>query len=487
MLKSTLKQDNKILGFFSRLFFKETKHFFDVVIIGGGPGGYVAAIKAAQEGLKTLCIEKNNIGGTCLNVGCIPTKTLLKNSYLYNLIKKDSKSIGIKTGSVELDLKEMMKDKKRIIEELRKGISYLFKKNNVQSLVGHGKIIGPNTIEITKEEQKTEVTSKNIIIATGSVPIILPGVSIDEKTIITSNGALSLSKVPKKIIIIGGGVIGIELGCVWNNLGSSVIILEADSQIGGLGIDKEVSIELKKELKRQGIFVFTNSFFKSIEKKELCNVLFLNEEKEKTMEADIVLFSTGRKPYTEGLGLFNVGVSVDKRGKINVDKEFKTSVPSIRAIGDVIEGQMLAHKAEKDASDVIDLLCKKKIESKRIIPSIIYTTPEVAWCGKTEEELIKEGVSYSKGKFPLNANSRARIKKDFFGFVKILSDKKTNQILGCHIIGNDASEYITEIIVAMKTKTPAEFISKIIHPHPTISEALKEACLLASGKKAVHV
>ena len=460
---------------------------YDVVIIGGGPGGYVAAIKAAQLGLKTACIEKRGtLGGTCLNVGCIPSKALLNASHHYHDATHRFEGMGIEiTGDIKMNVEKMMKAKTTAVAGLTGGIAGLFKKNKVTYLQGAATITGNETITVALNKGGEElVETTNMIIATGSEPASLNNIEVDEKVIITSTGALSLEKVPEKMVVIGGGVIGLELGSVWSRLGSKVEVIEFLDTITP-GLDKELSSTFQKSLKKQGMkFKMKTKVDKAIKH---ANGVTLTISPSKggdatEMEADVVMVATGRRPYTEGLGLENVNIEMDGL-MIKTDKDLRTNVPNIFAIGDVIAGPMLAHKAEEEGIKAVEMI---KHGSGHVnygaIPGVIYTHPEVATVGKTEEELKADGVAYKVGKFPFMANSRARTNNDAEGFVKVLTEKDTDKILGCHMIGPNVGEMIAEMVVGMEYGASAEDIARTCHAHPTLSEAVKEACMGAYDK-----
>ncbi|RIB20386.1 dihydrolipoyl dehydrogenase [Gigaspora rosea] len=453
---------------------------YDTVVIGGGPGGYVAAIKSAQLGLKTACIEKRgSLGGTCLNVGCIPSKAMLNNSHIYHQAKHELKSRGIDVADVKLNLENMMKAKDKSVTGLTKGIESLFKKNGVAYVKGHGRIVNTNEIEVDGlDGKKISIKSKNIIIATGSEPAPFKGLEVDEKQIVTSTGALSLEKVPEKMVVIGGGIIGLELGSVWSRLGAEVTVVEYLSSIGA-GMDAECAKSFSKLLQKQGIKFKMSTKVIDASKKD--GKVFVNVEPAKggakeTLEANVVLVSIGRRPYTENLGLENVGIEVDDKGRIKIDSQFRTAKPNIRCIGDVTYGAMLAHKAEEEGIAAVEYISGGHGHvNYDVIPSVIYTHPEVAWCGKTEEQVKETNKPYRVGNFPFAANSRARTNDDTQGFVKIISDAETDTILGVHIIGPNAGEMIGEAVLAMEYGASSEDIARTCHAHPTLSEALKEA------------
>ncbi len=457
---------------------------YDLIVIGGGPGGYVGAIRAAQLGMKVACVEKRGaLGGTCLNVGCIPSKALLESSHHYEAANHEFGQHGIEV-TTKLNLKQMMKNKDEIVKGLTGGIEMLFQKNKVEYVKGHGTITGANEVTVGKKKLST----KHIMIATGSDVMPLPGVKIDEKQIVSSTGALELSKVPKHLIMIGGGVIGLELGSVWRRLGAKVTVIEFMDRITP-GMDAGLTKEFHKLLEKQG-FEFKLSTKVTGAKKDAKGVTLTMEPasggKRETMKADVVLVSIGRRPYTDKLGLDKVGIETDKRGFIPVNEQWQTSVPGIYAIGDVIVGPMLAHKAEEEGVAVAEILAGQHGHvNYNVIPSVIYTWPEVASVGQTEEQLKEAGIDYKAGKFSFMANSRARATLQTDGFVKILSDKITDQVLGVHIIGPQAGDLIHECCVAMEFGASAEDIARTCHAHPTLSEAVKEAAL-AVDKRQIH-
>ncbi len=463
---------------------------FDVVVIGGGPGGYVAAIKAAQLGLKTACIEKRGtLGGTCLNVGCIPSKALLNSSEKYEEAKKHFADYGVNCSGVKLDLDKMMGQKNKVVLDLTKGIEGLFKKNKVSYYKGAGKILEKEKVAVIVGEKTEELKARHIIIATGSEIVNLPGIEIDEETIVSSTGALSLKKVPKKMVVIGGGYIGLEMGSVWQRLGAEVEVVEYLDRIVP-GMDIEIGRQLHKSLGAQGMKFKLGTKVLAAKKTKAGIELEVEAAaggKKETIKCDVLLVSIGRKPHTAELGCENVGIDLDDKGRIPVAKDFKTSAGNIYAIGDVIKGPMLAHKAEEEGVAVAELISGQAGHvNYNAIPSVIYTHPEVASVGKTEEELKAEGVEYSVGKFPFMANSRARAVGTTEGMVKILADKKTDQVLGVHIIGPDAGTMIAEAVLAMEYFASSEDIARTCHAHPTLNEAVKEAALAVTGK-ALHI
>lgn len=468
---------------------------YDLVVIGAGPGGYVAAIRAAQLGMKVACVEKRpSLGGTCLNIGCIPSKALLHSSEKYaELAGGGLAELGVSHGRVKLDLAAMMTAKDKIVDGLTRGIDHLFKKNKVERLLGTARITAPGKLTIEGAEGKTEVTAERILIATGSVPASLPGVSIDEKRIISSTGALSLGKVPKKLLLIGAGYIGLEMGTVWHRLGAEVEVVEYLPRILP-GMDAELAKKFQLMLKRQGISFRLDTAVQSarstktgVEVKISAAKDAQNAQDSETLKADIVLVAVGRKPATEGLGLDQLGIATDARGCIQVDEDFETTVPGIFAIGDVISGPMLAHKAEEDGVAAVEIMAGKAGHvDYDLVPGIVYTAPEIATLGKTEEQLKEAGTAYKSGSFPFMANSRARATGHQDGFVKILADAVTDRVLGVHIIGHEAGTIIHECATAMAFGASAEDIARTCHGHPTLNEAVKEAALAVDGR-AIHI
>jgi dihydrolipoamide dehydrogenase len=461
---------------------------FQAVVIGGGPGGYVCAIRLSQLGLKTACIEsRGSLGGTCLNVGCIPSKSLLNLSEEFHKVKGLANK-GIEVGDVKLNLDKMMKSKDKAVTVLTKGVEFLFKKNKVTYLKGYGSFKSQNEILIKDNENKeTIIQSEKTIIATGSVATSLPGIEIDEQKIVSSTGALKLEKVPNKMVVVGGGYIGLEMGSVWSRLGAEVEVVEFLDHITP-GMDKEISSEFMKILKKQGIKFNMQNKVETI-KKNKSGVVVSTVDKEgnkNNFESDVVLISVGRKANTEGLNLETIGVELDDRKRIKTDKSFKTNLENIYAIGDVISGPMLAHKAEDEGIAVAENIAGQSGHvNYDTIPGVVYTTPEVAAIGKTEEQLKDSKMKYKVGKFSFMANSRAKAIDDAEGFVKILADEKTDKVLGAHIIGPHAGELIAEIGVAMEFGASSEDIARTCHAHPTFSEAVKEAAL-SVDKRAIH-
>ena len=461
---------------------------FQAVVIGGGPGGYVSAIRLAQLGLKTACIESRGaLGGTCLNVGCIPSKSLLNLSEEFHKVKNLS-SKGIEVGDVKLDLQKMMKNKDKAVTVLTKGVEFLLKKNKVSYFKGTGNFKSKNEILI-KDEKGSEniIQSEKTIIATGSVPVSLPGIDIDEKIIVSSTGALKLEKVPSKMVVVGGGYIGLEMGSVWSRLGAEVHVVEFLDHITP-GMDKEISNEFMKILKKQGMQFHMQNKVESINKSNSgATVITTDKDGNKNeFDCEVVLISVGRKPNTQGLNLESVGVELDEKKRVKVDHAYKTNVQDIYAIGDVIAGPMLAHKAEDEGIAVAEnIVGQSGHVNYDTIPGVVYTTPEVASIGKTEEQLKELNIEYKIGKFSFMANSRAKAIDDAEGFVKILADKNTDKVLGAHIIGPHAGELIAEIGVAMEFGASSEDIARTCHAHPTFSEAVKEAAL-SVDKRAIH-
>ncbi len=460
---------------------------FDVTVIGGGPGGYVCAIRLSQLGLKTACIEsRGSLGGTCLNVGCIPSKNLLNFSENFHKAK-NFKNIGIEVGEVKLNLDKMMQNKEKAVTVLTKGIEFLFKKNKVSYFKGMGAFKKVNEISISANGKETIIQTNKTIICTGSGPVSLPGMEFDEKQILSSTGALSLREVPKKMVVVGGGYIGLEMGSVWSRLGTQVEVIEFLDRITP-GMDNEISKEFEKILKKQGIKFKLNTKVEKITKSNnFVSIDTVDKEKNKNkIQADVVLISVGRKPNTKSLNLKNVGVQTDEKGRVKVNKKFETNIKNIYAIGDVIDGPMLAHKAEEEGIAVAELIAGQSGHvNYDIIPGVIYTSPEVASVGKTEEQLKTNKSNYKIGKFPFMANSRAKAIDESEGFVKILADAKTDKVLGVHIIGSHAGEMIAEMAVAMEFGASSEDIARTCHAHPTFSEAIKEAALSVE-KRQIH-
>ena len=461
---------------------------FQAVVIGGGPGGYVCAIRLAQLGLKTACVEsRGSLGGTCLNIGCIPSKSLLNLSDEFHKVKHLSNK-GIEIGDVKLNLSKMMKSKDKAVTVLTKGVEFLLKKNKVTYFKGTGSFKSKNEISIKDNQNKeTIIETDKTIIATGSLPVSLPGIEFDEKIIVSSTGALKFEKVPKKMVVVGGGYIGLEMGSVWSRLGAEVHVVEFLDHITP-GMDKEISSEFMKILKKQGIIFHMQHKVEKIKKNDSGAIISTTDKdgNKKDFECDVVLISVGRKPNTNGLNLEKVNISLDNKNRIKVDKNFKTNLDNVFAIGDVIAGPMLAHKAEDEGVAVAENIAGQSGHvNYDTIPGVVYTTPEVASIGKTEEQLKELDIKYKIGKFSFMANSRAKAIDDAEGFVKILADEKTDKVLGAHLIGPHAGELIAEIGVAMEFGASSEDIARTCHAHPTFSEAVKEAAL-SVDKRAIH-
>ena len=463
---------------------------YDLVVIGSGPGGYVCAIRAAQLGLKTAIVEKKpTFGGTCLNIGCIPSKALLHASEMFDEAGHGFEALGIKIGAPKLDLPVMMKHKQDTVDANVQGVAFLLKKNKVDSFIGTGSIAAPGKVLVTKADGSTEtIETKNIVIATGSDSAPLPGVAIDEKTVVTSTGALELNKVPAKLLVIGAGVIGLELGSVWSRLGAEVTVVEYLDRILP-GMDNEVAKQFQRILSKQGFTIHLSSKVTKVETGKSGSKVTVEPSaggEAKTLEADIVLVAIGRRPYTEGLGLEALGVSLE-RGRIVIDDHFKSSVSGLYAIGDVVRGPMLAHKAEDEGVAVAEIIAGHAGHvNYGVIPGVIYTQPEIATIGQTEEELKAGNIAYTVGKFPFTANGRARAMRSTDGFVKILADAATDRVLGCHIIGKGAGDLIHEVAVLMEFGGSSEDLARTCHAHPTMSEAVKEAAL-GVEKRSIHI
>ncbi|WP_407518645.1 dihydrolipoyl dehydrogenase [Methylobacterium oryzisoli] len=464
---------------------------YDLVVIGTGPGGYVCAIRAAQLGLKTAVVEKRPThGGTCLNVGCIPSKALLHASEAFEETTKHLPALGITVGEPQLDLAKMMAFKQEGVDGNTKGVAYLLKKNGVETFQGVGRLAGAGRVEVQSEDGGNQLLeTKAIVIATGSDVANLPGVTIDEEVVVSSTGALDLTAVPGKLLIIGAGVIGLELGSVWRRLGSEVVVVEYLDRILP-GMDGEVGKQFQRILEKQGIAFRLSSKVTGVERTNAGAKVTVEPAAggtAETLEADVVLVAIGRVPYTAGLGLDTVGVQLDSKGRILTDNDYATNVTGVYAIGDVIAGPMLAHKAEDEGVAVAEILAGKSGHvNYGVIPNVVYTTPEVASVGKTEEELKKDGIAYNTGKFPFTANGRAKVNHTTDGFVKVLADAKTDRVLGVHIVGPDAGNLIMEVAVAMEFGASSEDIARTCHAHPTLTEAVKEAAL-AVEKRALHM
>ena len=464
---------------------------FDLTVIGAGPGGYVAAIRASQLGMKVAVIEeRKSLGGTCLNIGCIPSKALLNSSEKYESINSAQlEDFGINLSSVKLNIPKMMENKNNIVSDLTKGIEFLFKKNRISSFEGNGYISSPNEIIVSKNEKEEVIKSNKILIATGSVVAPLNNIKIDEKNIVSSTGALELKKVPKRLIVVGGGYIGLEMGTVWRRLGSQVTVIEYLDRILP-GMDSEVAKKFKLILQKQGIDFKLNTAIKDARVDKGLVYLSANNNLTKenlSFEADVVLIATGRIPNTQNLGLDTLGIKLSQKGEILVNNNFETNVSNIYAIGDVIPGPMLAHKAEEDGIAAVEIMSGVAGHvNYDLVPGIVYTSPEVATLGKTEDELKESQINYNKGVFPFSANSRARAINHTDGFVKILSDKNSDKVLGVHIIGHEAGNLVHEVATAMSFGGSAEDIARTCHGHPTLNEAVKEAAL-AAGTGAIHI
>ncbi len=474
----------------------DTDQGFDLIVIGAGPGGYVAAIRAAQMGLKTACVEmRGALGGTCLNIGCIPSKALLHSSALYEQAKTGLGPHGIKTNGVDLDVAAMLAHKDKVVSDLTQGIDFLLKKNKVTWIEGRGAIAAPGEVTVTPESgEAATYKARNILIATGSDVAPLPGVEIDEKRIVSSTGALCLAKVPKHMVVVGGGYIGLEMGSVWRRLGAKVTVVEfLDSILPSM--DRETAKQMQRILARQGMdFRLSTKVTAAMATSRGVSLSVAPADADENgggdgeeIKCDVVLVAIGRVPYAEGLGLDEAGVAVDERGRVEVDARFETGVPGIYAIGDAITGPMLAHKAEEEGIAAVEGIAGQSSHvNYDAIPGIVYTWPEAASVGKTEEELKAAGVDYSVGKFPFMANSRARANNETDGFVKILADAKTDRVLGVHIIGADAGTLIAELALAIEYGASAEDLARTSHAHPTLNEAVKEAALAVAGR-AIHI
>ena len=464
---------------------------YDLVVIGTGPGGYVCAIRAAQLGMKVAVVEKDaTLGGTCLNVGCMPSKSLLYASEMFEEAAHSFAKMGVSVSAPKLDLPSMMKFKQQGIDGNVKGVEFLMKKNKIDVISGKGKILGTGKVEVEGNDRKTQtVETKNIVIATGSDIARLKGIEIDEKRIVSSTGALSLERVPERLLIVGAGVIGLELGSVWHRLGAQVMVVEFLDRILP-GNDGEVAKQFQRILEKQGFAFKLGAKVTGVDtsgKTLIAQIEPAAGGKSETLEADVVLVSIGRVPYTEGLGLKEAGVALDNRGRVQIDAHFATSVKGVYAIGDVVAGPMLAHKAEDEGVAAAEILAGQAGHvNYDVIPSIVYTTPEVSAVGKTEEELKQAEVAYTVGKFPFTANGRSKVNQTTEGFVKVLADAKTDRVLGVHIVGREAGEMIHEAAVLMEFGGSAEDLARTCHAHPTRSEAIKEAAL-AVGKRAIHM
>lgn len=464
---------------------------YDVTVIGSGPGGYTAAIRCAQLGMKTAIIEKySTLGGTCLNVGCIPSKALLDSSEHYYNAAQHFKTHGIEVGGLKIDFAQMMKRKGEVVNKNTSGVAFLMKKNKIDVFTGVGSFTTANKITVTGTDGKTqEIETAKVIIATGSKPSSLPTVTIDKKRIITSTEALTLTEIPKELVIIGGGIIGVELGSVYARLGTKVKVVEFMDRIIAT-MDKDLSKELYRSLKKQGIEFYLSHKVTGAKTKGKTVTVTAEDPEGKAVEftGDYCLVCVGRKAYTDGLGLDKIGIEVDKRGKIPVNEHLETSVKGVYAIGDVIDGAMLAHKAEDEAVYVAEYIHGEKPHiNYLLIPGVAYTWPEVASVGYTEDQLVEKGVAYKTGSFPFRANGRAVASGDMDGFVKVLADKETDEILGVHMIGPRIADIIAEAVVAMEFRASAEDIARTSHAHPTFTEAVREACLAATGNRSLNM
>ncbi len=461
---------------------------YDLVIIGSGPGGYIGAIRASQLGLKTAVIEKDKTyGGTCLNVGCIPSKALLQSSEFYYEALNDFAAHGIKLESVKLDLPTMMSRKTKVVTDLTAGVEFLFKKNKITGLKGFGKIINSTTIEVTDANgTKSQIQAKNIVIATGSAPVELPFLKFDEKKIVSSTGALALDYVPKEMLVVGGGVIGLEMASVWARLGSKITVIEFADKICGM-MDQDCVTVLLRSMKKMGVTFLTSAKVtasRSVGGRVEIDFETMPDGKKSSLQGDVVLVSTGRKAFTEGLGLESVGIEKDERGRVKINSHYQTNVANIFAIGDVTVGPMLAHKAEEEGVAVAEFLVTGLGHvNYETVPSVIYTHPEISSVGMTEAQAQKAGIEVAVGKFPFSANGRAKARGAIEGFVKIVTDKKTDRIIGGHIVGANSSELLGEIIVAMEFGGSSEDLARSFHSHPTMSEVIREAALAVDKRQ----
>ncbi|MBT6235153.1 MAG: dihydrolipoyl dehydrogenase [Bacteroidetes bacterium] len=460
---------------------------YDVIVIGSGPGGYVCAIRCAQLGMKTAIVEKyNTLGGTCLNVGCIPSKAMLDSSHQYHDAVHKFADHGINVGTPKIDFKQMVARKQGVVDQMTKGVEFLMKKNKIDTYTGMGSFVDANTVKIAGE--KTEnITGKNIVIATGSKPSSIPGIAIDKKRVITSTEALELKEIPKHLIVIGGGVIGLELGSVYHRLGAEVSVVEyAPSIIASM--DASLGKEMGRVMKKQGMKLHLGHKVTSVTTKgKTVTVTAEGKKGEVTLEGDYCLIAVGRRPYTAGLNAENAGVKLDDRGRVEVNEHLQTSAANIYAIGDVVKGAMLAHKAEEEGVAVAEMLAGQKPHiNYNLVPGVVYTWPEVAGVGQTEEQLKEAGVKYKVGQFPFRANGRAVAGMDTDGFVKIIADAETDEVLGAHMIGPRVADMITQIATAMEFRASAEDIARVCHAHPTTSEVTKEAALAATENRAIH-
>lgn len=460
---------------------------YDVIIIGSGPGGYVCAIRCAQLGMKTAIVEKyNTLGGTCLNVGCIPSKAMLDSSHQYHDAVHKFSDHGINIGTPKIDFKQMVARKQGVVDQMTKGVEFLMKKNKIDTYTGMGSFIDANTVQV-KGKKTAEIKGKNIIIATGSKPSSIPGIEIDKKQIITSTEALELKEIPKHLIVIGGGVIGLELGSVYSRLGAEVSVVEYAPSILA-SMDASLGKEMGRVMKKQGMKLHLGHKVTGVTAKgKTVTVTAEGKKGEITLEGDYCLVAVGRKPHTTGLQADKAGVKLDDRGRVEVNEHLQTNIPNIYAIGDVVKGAMLAHKAEEEGVAVAEMLAGQKPHiNYNLVPGVVYTWPEVAGVGQTEEQLKEAGVTYKVGQFPFRANGRAVAGMDIDGFVKILADAETDEVLGAHMIGPRVADMITQIATAMEFRASAEDIARVCHAHPTTSEATKEAALAATENRAIH-
>lgn len=456
-----------------------TELSFDLVVIGAGPGGYVAAIRAAQLGLKTACIEsRGTLGGTCLNIGCIPSKALLQSTESFHAAQHRFKELGVTFKGLGFDLKQIHSHKNKVVSDLTGGVEYLFKKNKVTYLKGRGSFVSKDSIKVVGEGGEQVVSAKHVVIATGSQPIELPQAPFDEKDVVSSTGALEFSKVPSHLVVVGGGVIGLELGSVWARLGAQVTVIEAASSILPM-MDRDVIKVMKKTLSKEGLIFHEGCLFEELKKKgKRYEVVCKKAGESLSFDCDKILVAVGRRANTHGLNLDAIGLETEQSGKISVDKHFQTKIPGVYAIGDVIDGPMLAHKAEDEGVACAEIIAGKPGHvNYRAIPNVVYTSPEVAAVGMTEQECKDQGLQFHVGKVPFSANGRAKAMAETEGFVKLIADKKTDLLLGAHIVGAHASELIAEIALAFEYSASAEDIARSVHAHPTMAEVVKEAAL----------
>ncbi|EPX71277.1 dihydrolipoamide dehydrogenase Dld1 [Schizosaccharomyces octosporus yFS286] len=465
---------------------------YDLCVIGGGPGGYVAAIRGSQLGLKTVCVEKRgSLGGTCLNVGCIPSKAMLNNSHIYHTITHDTKHRGIEVSDAKVNIGQMLKAKDDSVKSLTSGIEFLFKKNKVEYAKGTGSFEDPNTLSVKgiQGAPDRQIKAKNFIIATGSEVKAFPGITIDEKRIVSSTGALSLPEVPKKMAVLGGGIIGLEMGSVWSRLGADVTVIEFMPSVGGV-MDTDISKAFSRIIGKQGLKFKTSTKMLSAKdngKAVEMEIEDMKKNKREKLEADVLLVAIGRTPYTEGLGLEKIGVELDKANRVIMDSEYRTKHPHIRVIGDATFGPMLAHKAEDEGIAAAEFIAKGQGHvNYNAIPAVMYTHPEVAWVGMSEQQAKESGLKYKVGTFPFMANSRAKTNMDAEGLVKVIADAETDRLLGCHIVGPMAGELIGEATLAIEYGASAEDVARVCHAHPTLSEAVKEGMMAAWSGKSIH-